>query len=106
MAWLVVYSIVELITGGGTELGGRVLTQLKKTTGVFKGFAKGGVVPPGYPNDTYPALLSSGEVVFTPSQLRMLTGAMDWSGEVRFEIEDDKLVGILERRERRINSYR
>jgi len=51
-------------------------------------------------------LLSSGEVVFTPSQLRMLTGAMDWSGEVRFEIEDDKLVGILERRERRINSYR
>jgi hypothetical protein len=25
--------------------------------------ASGGVVPPGYPNDTYPALLSSGEVV-------------------------------------------
>ena len=105
MAWLVVYSIVELITGGGTELGGRVLTQLKKTTGVFKGFAKGGVVPSGYPNDTYPAMLSSGEVVFTPSQLRALTGAMDWSGNVRFEIEDTKLVGLLQRRERINKSY-
>jgi len=26
-------------------------------------FAGGGIIPPGYPNDTYPALLSSGEMV-------------------------------------------
>lgn len=31
--------------------------------GKIIGLAQGGVVPPGYPNDTYPALLSSGEMV-------------------------------------------
>jgi len=25
--------------------------------------AKGGIVPPGYPNDSYPAMLTSGETV-------------------------------------------
>jgi len=106
LAMSLVFLIIEAVTGGGTLLGAKWLTMLRKTAGFVPGFAKGGVVPPGYPNDTYPALLSSGEVVFTPSQLRILTGAMNWSGEVRFEIEDDKLVGVLERRERRINSYR
>jgi hypothetical protein len=32
-------------------------------------FAEGGVVPPGYPNDTYPALLSSDETVVPPKSL-------------------------------------
>jgi hypothetical protein len=31
-------------------------------------YAEGGVVPGGFPNDTYPALLSSGERVLTPTQ--------------------------------------
>jgi tape measure domain-containing protein len=31
--------------------------------------AGGGVIPPGYPNDTYPALLSSGERVIPPGKL-------------------------------------
>jgi len=31
--------------------------------------ASGGVIPPGYPNDTYPALLSSGETVTPPGKL-------------------------------------
>ena len=30
---------------------------------------KGGIVPPGYPNDTYPALLTSGEKVTPPGKL-------------------------------------
>ncbi|MGB4239657.1 MAG: phage tail tape measure protein [Candidatus Hydrothermia bacterium] len=97
LALTLIYTIAAVITGGGTKFGALVLTSLKSATGVFKGFAEGGVVPPGYPNDTYPALLSSGEVVFTPDQLRSLAGAATWAGEVRFEIEDDKLVGILRR---------
>jgi hypothetical protein len=31
--------------------------------------AMGGVIPPGFPNDTYPALLSSGETVTPPGKL-------------------------------------
>jgi len=33
------------------------------------GMAMGGVVPAGYPNDSYPALLSSGEAVVPPNKL-------------------------------------
>lgn len=33
------------------------------------GFAMGGIVPAGYPGDTYPALLSSGEMVVPPNKL-------------------------------------
>lgn len=32
-------------------------------------FGKGGIVPPGYPSDTYPALLTSGETVLPPDNL-------------------------------------
>ena len=49
--------------------------------------ATGGVIPPGYPNDSYPALLSSGETVTPPGKLP--------GGDVKFVIEGDKLVGIL-----------
>jgi len=31
--------------------------------------AAGGVVPPGYPNDSYPAMLTSGETVIPPKKL-------------------------------------
>ena len=40
-------------------------------------FAQGGVVPGGYPSDTYPAMLTSGETVMTPQQLRNYGGSMD-----------------------------
>ena len=35
----------------------------------FTGMANGGVVPPGFPNDTYPAMLTSGEAVVPPKAL-------------------------------------
>jgi hypothetical protein len=62
--------------GGGGLLGGGVLGAIGGAIGgpvaavggflggVF-GFADGGVVPPGYPNDTFPAKLTSGERVLT-----------------------------------------
>jgi hypothetical protein len=37
--------------------------------------AKGGVVPGGYNNDTYPAMLSSGEMVIPPNKLPNMIGA-------------------------------
>ena len=33
------------------------------------GLAEGGIIPPGYPNDSYPALLTSGERVTPPGKL-------------------------------------
>jgi hypothetical protein len=48
--------------GGGTS----------KSKGV--GMKQGGIVPPGYPNDSYPAMLSSGEKVVPPKKLGMSGG--------------------------------
>jgi len=105
IALTLIYTIVDVITEGGTKFGALVLTSLKAATGVFKGFAEGGVVPPGYPNDTYPALLSSGEVVFTPDQLRYLTGVASTEGKVEFVIEGETLRGVLQKTNTKRNIY-
>lgn len=54
----------DLMKGKGTMVQ-FVPEQAVATTGVTN-FAEGGVVPGGYPNDTYPAMLTSGETV-TPA---------------------------------------
>lgn len=64
--------------------------------------ARGGIVPPGYPNDTYPAFLSSNEAVIP---LDRLDKAFFGGGEVRFEIEGDRLVGILRKQEKKSSIY-
>lgn len=50
---------VKGIGGSASSAGGKISGGFKK---VF-GFAEGGVVPPGFPNDSYPAFLTSGERV-------------------------------------------
>jgi hypothetical protein len=57
--------------------------------------AAGGMVPPGYPNDSFPALLTSGEEVIPAKKSRddMM------GGKVVFRIEGRELVGILEKEE-------
>jgi len=55
--------------------------------------AGGGIVPAGYPNDTYPALLTSGEAVIPPHKLKE---QKPFSGRVVFDIEGKKLRGVLE----------
>lgn len=70
--------------------------------GIFVGvpMARGGVVPPGYPNDSYPALLTSGEVVVPAGKADGMMG-----GQVRFVIEDRMLVGILKKANKKFNNY-
>lgn len=63
--------------------------------------AQGGIVPPGYPNDTYPALLTSGEVVIPPRKLREFA----LGGQVEFRIEGTTLVGILNKMNRKYKHY-
>lgn len=58
----------------------------------------GGIVPSGFPNDTYPAFLSSGETVI-PSPKKLPTGGMggnvNISGE--FRVKGTDLVMVLEK---------
>lgn len=60
-------SVFKGVLGGGNPLG------------FIPGFAEGGIVPPGYPNDTYLARLSSNEAVIPLSKL---SGMMERSQPV------------------------
>ena len=67
-------------------------------TSMAPGFAKGGVVPSGYSNDTYPALLSSGEAVLPKALTQaLMQPATGGDGEVYFRIKDDYLEGMRKR---------
>lgn len=50
------------MAAGASTIAGGLMSAVPK-------FKHGGIVPPGYPNDTYPALLSSGETVTPPKKL-------------------------------------
>lgn len=65
-------------------------------------FGKGGKVPPGYPNDTYPAMLTSGETV-TPAgkKLSIERQSSVMEGEVVFRISGYELVGVLEKQNKK-----
>jgi hypothetical protein len=84
LALAVVLSMIGLGPGVGKiatsirEMG-KFKDIFKKGFLSFGGFnmARGGTVPPGYPNDTFPAMLTSGETVMTPQQMRNFGGSMD-----------------------------
>lgn len=80
--------IAQLLLGG---LGGGLFS------GMASKMATGGVVPSGYPNDTFPALLTSGETVL-PFDASIGRQRETVTGDVHFYIEGDRLVGILEKR--------
>ena len=68
----VIFGILSLISGGTSNFAKGAGKLIKGGFGKFifgAGMANGGVVPPGYPNDTYPAMLSSKEVVSPPGKL-------------------------------------
>ena len=68
-----------------------------------QGMKEGGVVPPGFPNDTFPARLTSGETVLPAN----FNGAalQGMSGEVVFTIAGTTLVGVLKNQNRKMGSY-
>ena len=59
-------------------------TKILDPRGAIPGFAEGGVVPPGYPNDTYPALLSSDETVMPPQSLDTVMNNVSGDGMQKF----------------------
>jgi hypothetical protein len=74
---------------------GAVMTGINQ----IPGLAAGGIVPAGYPNDTYPAFLTSGERITPPHKLEDNTIA----GNVHFQIDGYVLTGLLEKVQRKNN---
>ncbi|WP_374029773.1 hypothetical protein [Bdellovibrio bacteriovorus] len=90
--------------GGGVVFGGEGdIGSFENAIGVdLPGyFAKGGIVPPGFPNDTYPAMLSSDEMVL-PRPVRykfqdyMDTMSEGSQGSAVSEAKLDKVISLLE----------
>jgi hypothetical protein len=63
--------------------------------------AEGGVIPSGYPNDTYPALLTSGETVLPPGQLSLSRGTVNINLDA--EVHGRKLKWVLRNYEAVLN---
>ncbi len=70
-------------------------------------FAEGGTVPPGYPNDSYPAMLTSGEKVIPPQKLDKISrSSNNIHVTVGGEISGENIRLMLKRVERRhVNNY-
>jgi hypothetical protein len=68
--------------------------------------ASGGVVPSGFPGDTYPAMLSSGETVLpSPHKLQgMFSNSMTLQGE--FKIKGSDLVYVVNKETSKLTRYR
>jgi len=91
------WGMVGLIVAGtaGLALIAALWGQAKTMGNSAAKMATGGMVPPGYNNDTFPALLSSGETVIPLNRLKDI-GINKQNQQVVFEIEGRKLVGILQ----------
>jgi len=94
-----------MITGGiGGAAAGTVASELYNRTGSY---AQGGIVPPGYNNDTFPARLTSGETIIPLNRLDSIVNKRSEPElqEVVFRIGQDELVGILRKANVKNNLY-
>jgi hypothetical protein len=68
--------------------------------------ARGGIVPPGYPNDSYPARLSSGEMVIPAKKLPQLQSKEIYVTMPKgtWEVEGRKLKYIIDEENRRFKN--
>lgn len=89
--------------GGGGILGGVVGTVASVVTAPFKaigkvfGFAEGGLVPQGFPQDSFFSRLSSGEFVIDRSQNAQLQRFLDSQERGALSGDDERLDSLLER---------
>ena len=69
------------------------------------GLAEGGIIPPGFSNDTFPAFLSSGEAVIPLDRLPGLVGATQGGYIAETRIDGQDLVIMLRKAESNINRF-
>jgi hypothetical protein len=84
-----IFGVIE-----GIAIAAAGATQIAVIQGVK--MATGGVIPSGYANDTYPALLSSGETVVPPGKLGDIGGRQRAFKPLKFKIERGAIVAMLE----------
>lgn len=75
--------IAAVIAGLALMTAGGVVSNLASRGPKAQGMADGGVVPFGYPNDSYPAMLTSGERVIPPGKLGGLGEMITVTGVLR-----------------------
>lgn len=82
----------------GSIIGGPVGGFLGGIGGGF-GFAKGGIIPEGFPNDSFPARLTSGELVIPPNDTDRLSQFLDRQQANQFDQESffNRLDGSSEK---------
>lgn len=102
--------VLSLLPGGSITKVFSTLTDAASIGDIFKagfktftGMRYGGVVPPGYPNDSFPAMLTSGEKVLPKG----VSGGYGMNGpvQVTFRIEGDDLVGVIDRKRSLAENY-
>jgi hypothetical protein len=69
------------------------------------GMADGGIVPSGYPNDTFPARLSTNEAVIPLNRIDQFFSKGDKEQKVVFHIDGRQLVGVLEKEDTINNAF-
>lgn len=102
---LAVAAVLTVILPGSNL--GKAATFVGRFKDLFAGFggfglAEGGIIPPGYPNDTFPARLTSGEAVIPLDRLNQFSG-QDRVLEARVSGED--LLILMRRAENSYNRY-
>ena len=97
-------NLLSLEGGGGSKGGGigSLLSNLLPLVIPMLGLAKGGTVPGGYPGDTYPALLTSGETVVPYNAMKQQSMNFD---PVEFVIKENQLTGILKKADTKNSIY-
>ena len=92
---------------GSAQGGASFAKNLKNVLGGgIAGLAEGGIVPPGYPNDTFPARLSSGEAVIPLDRLSSIIG--DQGQQVfipDLRISGEDLVIVFNKAQNNFNRY-
>jgi len=75
-----IVGLATMAVGLGALMG--LWGQYKQKAMEVPGMAEGGIVPGGYPHDTYPALLTSGERVIPPGKLDTGSGQVNIGAKV------------------------
>jgi tape measure domain-containing protein len=104
---IAVAAVLSLIFPGSAQGGASFAKNLKNVLGGgIPGLAEGGIVPPGYPNDTFPARLSSGEAVIPLDRLSSIIG--DQGQQVfipDLRISGEDLVIVFNKAQNNFNRY-